>query len=91
MSLSDCASKRITATGDVAIGVVRMRYIVGLVANGGGAGRLTITNGSGGATLVDVDLAQHAGFEIFIPDNGIRGDPWVSAATNVISATIFYS
>ncbi len=90
MSLSDCASKRITATGDVAVGIVRMRYITGLVDNVG-AGRLTITNGTGGATLVDVDLAQNAGFEIFIPDNGIRGDPWVSAATNVTSATIFYS
>ena len=90
MSVSDCASKRITATGDVAVGIVRMRSITGLVDNVG-AGRLTITDGNGGATLVDVDLAANAGFEVFTPDNGIRGDPWVSAATNVTSATIFYS
>jgi hypothetical protein len=92
MAGSDVKAKRVTGTGAVAIGRARIRHITVLVSDVG-AGRVTITDGNGGATLLDVDLATNSFSTIDIPDEGIlaSSDPFVSAATNVTAATIFWS
>lgn len=92
MAGSDVKAKRVTGTGAVGIGRARLRHITVLVSNVG-AGRVTITDGSGGATILDVDLAANGFATIDIPDEGILSvsDPYVSAATNVTAATIFWS
>lgn len=92
MAGSDVKAKRVTGTGAVGIGRARLRHITVLVSNVG-AGRVTITDGNGGATILDVDLAANGFATIDIPDEGILSvsDPYVSAATNVTAATIFWS
>lgn len=92
MAGSDVKAKRVTGTGAVGIGRARLRHITVLVSNVG-AGRVTITDGSGGATILDVDLEANSFSTIDIPDEGILSvsDPYVSAATNVTAATIFWS
>ena len=92
MAGSDIKAKRITATGALLIGRSRIRHITVLVSNDG-AGRFTVTDGNGGATILDVDLAQNSFSTIDIPDEGILSvnDPHVSAATNVTAATVFWS
>ena len=91
MSRSDIKAKRHTGTGAVGIGRVRIRQLQVLV--GTSAGRLTITDGDGGATLLDLDFAQSDTHSVNIPDNGVlsTSDPYVSVATNVTAITFFYS
>lgn len=92
MAGSDVKAKRVTGTGAVSIGRARIRHITVLV-NNSGAGRVTVTDGDGGPTILDVDLAANSFSTIDIPDEGIlaTSDPFVSAATNVTAATIFWS
>lgn len=92
MAGSDVKTKRITGTGALAVGRARIRHITVLV-NNTGAGRVTITDGDGGPTILDVDLETNSFSTIDIPDEGILAttDPFVSAATNVTAATIFWS
>ena len=92
MAGSDAKAKRVTGTGAVGIGRARIRHITVLV-NNTGSGRITVTDGNGGATILDVDLAANSFSTIDIPDEGIlaTSDPYVSAATNVTAATIFWS
>jgi hypothetical protein len=71
MAGSDVKAKRVTGTGAVAIGRSRIRHITVLVSNVG-AGRFTVTDGNGGATLLDVDLAADSFSTIDIPDEGDR-------------------
>jgi hypothetical protein len=58
-----------------------------------GAGRLTITDGSGGATVLDIDFATEDSHSINIPDYGIRcaDDVVITALTNITAMTVFYS
>jgi hypothetical protein len=60
---------------------------------GAGAGRLTLTDGDGGSTLVDVDLVASTTHNVYIPEEGIlfQSDMFVSTATNLTSATLFWS
>jgi len=92
MASSDVSSKRITATGSLAVGPARVRQVQVLTDNVG-AGRLTLTNGNGGPTLLDLDFLQNDSHSVNIPDNGIRfdSDVWVSVETNIIAVTVFYS
>jgi len=91
MASSDVSSKRVTGTGSLAVGPARVRQIQ--VLTGAGAGRLTITNGNGGETLLDIDFLASDSHSVNIPDNGIRftSDVYVSTATNVTAMTVFYS
>ena len=77
MANSDVKAKRLTGTGAASIGRARLRQIQ--VLTGGGAGRLTLTDGNGGS--------------VNIPDEGIlfSSDVHVSVATNVTALTIFHS
>jgi len=91
MSSSDVLTKRVTSTGSLAVGPARIRQVQ--VLTGAGAGRLTVTNGNGGATVLDIDFLASDSHSVNIPDNGIRcsSDVYVSAATNITAMTFFYS
>lgn len=86
----DVNSKRVTGTGVLGIGRARIRQVVTTVS---AAGRITLTNGNGGSTLIDLDFQAAGTYDIFIPGTGVlfSNDPYVSTATNVTAATIFWS
>ena len=88
---SDVLTKRVTGTGSLAVGPARVRQVQ--VLTGAGAGRLTVTNGNGGATVLDIDFLASDSHSINIPDDGIRcsSDVYVSTATNITAMTFFYS
>ena len=87
---SDVQSKRITGTGSAAVGPARIRQIQVLTASG--SPRLTITDGSGGSTVLDLDFAASDSHSVNIPSDGIRvGDIYVSAFTNITAMTVFYN
>jgi len=91
MANSDVRAKRLTGTGAAATGRARLRQVQ--VLTGGGAGRLTMTDGNGGATVVDLDFTQAQTHSVNIPDEGVlfTSDIHVSVATNVTALTLFYS
>ncbi len=91
MSNSDVRAKRLAGTGAASTGRARLRQVQ--VLTGGGAGRLTLTDGNGGATVVDLDFTQSQTHSVNIPDEGVlfTSDIHVSVATNVTALTIFYS
>ncbi|HEV8078365.1 MAG TPA: hypothetical protein VGP45_08265 [Marinobacter sp.] len=88
---SDIKMKRVTATGALNVGRARVRQVQ--VTVGGTAGRFTITDGSGGEVILDLDFAPNGTYAADIPDIGIlaASDPFVSAATNITAATIYYA
>jgi hypothetical protein len=88
---SDVLTKRVTGAGSLAVGPARVRQIQ--VLTGAGAGRLTVTNGNGGDTVLDIDFLASDSHSINIPDDGIRcsTDVYVSTATNITAMTFFYS
>lgn len=88
---SDVKMVRVTATGAARTTRSRLRKVSVLISNAG-AGRLTITDGDGGATLFDVDFAANGQASLSVPDRGILAERglFVSAATNVAAATLFY-
>ena len=92
MANSDVRSKRLTGTGAAAVGRARLRQIQVLIGSGG-AGRLTITDGNGGSTVLDLDFKVSDSHSVNIPDEGISctSDVHISAATNVTALTIFFS
>ena len=92
MSNSDVSSKRVTAVGSLAVGPARVRQIQ-ILTDDVGAGRLTLTNGDGGSTFLDLDFLQNDSHSVNIPDSGIRFDTdvWISAKTNITAITVFYS
>jgi hypothetical protein len=91
MSSSDIRTKRVTATGSLAVGPARIRQVQ--VLTSAGAGRLTITDGDGGETLLDLDFLASDSHSVNIPDYGIRAqsDVYISAVTNISALTVFYS
>lgn len=86
----DISSKRLTGTGAVGIGRARIRMIVATLS---GAGRITLTNGSGGATKIDLDYQAAGTYDIMLPGTGTLfvSDPHVATATNVTAVTLFWS
>jgi hypothetical protein len=89
---SDIKAIRVTGVGAPAIQApARIRGLI--VTTGAGVGRLTITDGDGGATLLDVDFAASTTDHVTIPESGIRAtnSVYVSAATNITAATLLYS
>ena len=88
MSNSDVSAKRITAVGSVAVGPARVRQIQ-VLTNNTGAGRLTITDGDGGATLLDIDFKADDSHSVNIPDYG--DDVFITAFTNIDAITVFHS
>ena len=89
MADSDVKSKRITATGSVGVGPARIRQIQ--LKTAAGTPRLTITDGNGGATVLDLDFNASTTHSVNIPSNGIRvSDIYVSTLTNIDAVTIFF-
>ena len=90
MADSDVKSKRITATGSLAVGPARIRQIQ--LKTTTGTPRLTITDGNGGSTVLDLDFNASDTHSVNIPSNGLRvSDIYVSAFTNITAATVFYN
>ena len=90
MSDSDVKSKRITATGSLAVGPARIRQIQVLTTTG--TPRLTITDGNGGATVLDLDFLASDSHSVNIPAEGIRvSDIYVSVFTACTAVTVFYN
>jgi len=89
MADSDVKSKRITATGSVGVGPARIRQIQ--LKTAAGTPRLTITDGNGGSTVLDLDFNASTTHSVNIPSDGIRvSDIHVSVLTNVDAVTFFF-
>lgn len=88
---SNVRARRYTGVGACGVGRARISLVVGTAT--GGAGRLTITNGQGGSTLLDVDLPTNNTFQFLVPESGIisDNDPYISLATNVTAVTLFFT
>jgi len=91
MSRSDIKAKRVTGTGALGIGRARIRQLqvkIGATT----AGRITITDGDGGDTILDLDFTPSDTHSVNIPSDGVLSttDPFVSVATNVDALTVFY-
>ena len=92
MSNSDVRSKRVTTAASLGVGPARIRQVQ-VLTTAAGAGRLTITDGSGGATVLDLDFLASDSHSVNIPDWGIRcqDDVLITAMTNISAMTVFYS
>lgn len=90
MAGSDVKAKRITGTGSASVGPARIRQIQVLSTTG--TPRLTITNGNGGATVLDLDFLASDSHSVNIPAEGIKVDDiYVSAITAITAITVFYN
>ena len=90
MANSDVRSKRLPGTGSAAVGPARIRQIQVFTASG--TPRLTITDGSGGSTVLDLDFSASETHSVNIPDEGIKvSDIFVSVLTNITAITVFFS
>lgn len=90
MPRSDVQSKRVTSTGSLGVGPARIRQIQ--ILSTSGSPRLTVTDGSGGSTVLDLDFAASDSHSVNIPDDGIRcqSDVFISVLTNITAITVFY-
>jgi hypothetical protein len=90
MAGSDVKTKRLDATGSAGVGPARIRQVQ--VKTTTGSPRLTITDGNGGATVLDMDLNASDTHSVNIPDEGMRvSDIYISLFTACTSVTVFYS
>ena len=90
MSGSDVRTKRLTGTGSAAVGPARIRQVQ--IKTTTGSPRFTVTDGNGGATVLDMDLNASDTHSVNIPDDGIRvSDIYVSLLTACTSVTVFHS
>lgn len=92
MANSDARSKRVTGTGAIGIGRVRIQQLL-VSTSSTSSHRLTITDGDGGDILLDLDLKKaNETYSVDIPSNGIlsRSDPYVATSNNVDAFTIFF-
>lgn len=90
MANSDVKAKRLTGTGSAAVGPARIRQIQVLSTTG--TPRLTITDGNGGATVLDLDFVASSTHSVNIPDEGIKvSDIYIGTLTNITALTVFYS
>lgn len=92
MSNSDVRAKRVTTAASLAVGPARIRQVQ-VLTTAAGAGRLTITDGDGGPTVLDLDFLASDSHSVNIPDWGIRcqSDVFITAMTNISAMTVFYS
>jgi hypothetical protein len=90
MADSDVRSKRITGTGSLGVGPARIRQIQ--LTTTTGTPRVTITDGNGGSTVLDLDFNASTTHSVNIPAEGIRvSDVYVSTLTAVTAATVFFN
>ena len=87
MANSDVRSKRLTGTGSAGVGPAQIQ-----VFSTSGTPRLTITDASGGSTVLDLDFSASETHSVNIPDEGIKvSDIFVSVLTNITAITVFFS
>lgn len=88
---SDIKSVRVTGTGSALASRARICGVK-FTSDGVGAGRLTITDGNGGDTALDLDFLNSDQDYVQISGNGIlvQDAIWVSAITNAVAVTLFY-
>jgi hypothetical protein len=90
MANSDVKAKRLTGTGSAGVGPARIRQIQVLTTTG--TPRLTVTDGNGGSTVLDLDFVASKTHSVNIPDEGIKvSDIYISVLTNITALTVFYS
>lgn len=90
MAGSDVKTKRLAATGSAGVGPARIRQIQVLTTTG--TPRLTITDGNGGATVLDLDFLASDSHSVNIPAEGIRvEDIYISTFTAITALTVFYN
>ena len=90
MANSDVKAKRLTGTGSAGVGPARIRQIQVLTTTG--TPRLTVTDGNGGATVLDLDFVTSETHSVNIPDEGIKvSDIYIETLTNITALTVFYS
>ena len=90
MAGSDVRSKRLTAAGSAGVGPARIRQVQ--VKTTTGSPRITVTDGHGGTTVLDMDLDASDTHSVNIPDEGIRvSDIYISVCTACTSVTVFHS
>jgi len=94
MAGSDIRTKRASSlTGNQSIGRCRLRQLY--VTAAGGAGRLTLKDGTGGEDRLDIDFTSGSTYDVYIPDEGIlfTDDVHIHAATtaNVTGITFMWS
>lgn len=89
MTVMNVTAKRYIATG--ACGVNRSR-LAAVHVTATGAARLTITDGVGGATKLDIDFTSGDSYPVSIPGDGILcdKDPQITALTNISAVTLFF-
>ena len=92
MSSTDIQTKRVTTAASLGVGPARIRQVQ-VLTSAAGAGRLTITDGAGGRTVLDIDFIADDSHSINIPDYGIRceNDVLITAMTNITAMTVFHS
>jgi hypothetical protein len=90
MEAANVRAVRYTGTG--ACGVGRARLVGLVITTAAGTPRLTITEGSGGTTRLDVDFFASGTHTFDVPGDGIlfATDPHISTATNVTGVTLFF-
>lgn len=89
MTVMNVTAKRYTATGACGVGRARIGAVQVTTT---GAARLTITDGSGGSTKLDLDFVSGDTFHVTLPVDGILcdKDPQITALTNISAVTIFF-
>ena len=93
MSSSDVFAVRKNATGSIAFqGPARLRQVE-VFTSSSGSPRLTLTDGNGGATLLDLDFTTSDTHSVNIPADGIRftDSIYVSTFTALEAMTVFLS
>lgn len=92
MSSSDIQTKRVTTAASLGVGPARIRQVQ-VLTSVAGAGRLIVTDGAGGRTVLDIDFIADDSHSINIPDYGIRceNDVLITTMTNITAMTVFYS
>lgn len=88
---SDVRAVRVTGVATAVNSRSRIHAIHAV--SGAGAARLTITDGSGGPTLIDIDFAASETNEVPIPLNGVIAQNAIQVSTfsNLVAVTIFYT
>ena len=90
MPSSDVQAKRLTATGSAGVGPARIRQIQVLSTTG--SPRLTITDASGGSTVLDLDFKASDSHSVNIPGDWVRvSDIYISVFTAITAVTVFYA
>ena len=90
MAGSDVKSKRLAGAGSAGVGPARIRQLQ--IKTTTGTPRLTVSDGDGGATVIDMDLNASDTHSVNIPDEGIRvSDIFIATFTGCTSVTVFYS